>query len=227
MIKQRLKQLLQWREVPSKEWTMRAALTRAGSIHVASVIDVGASDGMWSRLAREIWPSARYLLIEAQPVHRAALEKGEFDYVLAAAGDGPGTTHFNAEDPFGGWAHQQATGLNDIVVPMTTIDIEVAQRGLVGPFLIKLDTHGFEREILDGAAATIRDASLLVIEAYNFELRPGSLRFHELCGLLESAGFRPVDLADPMHRPYDGSFWQVDMIFARSSEARFAHIAYQ
>jgi hypothetical protein len=28
-------------------------------------------------------------------------------------------------------------------------------------------------------------------------------------------GFRCLDLFDPLYRPHDGSFWQVDLAFAR------------
>jgi FkbM family methyltransferase len=199
----------------SRAWTMEAAIKRAGGTPVGSVIDVGASNGSWSRMARRTWPDARFLLIEAQPVHEAALRASGFDFVLAAAGDKPGQIHFDAADPWGGVASYGHTGKADITVPMTTIDAEVAQRTLPPPYLVKLDTHGFEREILAGAEHTLDGASLLVIEAYNFELKPGALRFHELVAFLEQRGFRCVDLADPMHRPKDGALWQLDLVFCR------------
>ena len=97
---------------------------------------------------------------------------------------------------------------------MTSIDAEVARRSLAGPFLIKLDTHGFEREILEGAAKTLEGTAAVIVEAYNFELRPGVMRFHELCAFMESRGFRTVDLADPMRRPRDDILWQMDLVFA-------------
>ena len=209
------------------EWRMQAALQRAASSHdIRGIVDVGASDGSWSIMARRYWPNATFLLIEAQAAHEDGLRASGMEYVLAAAGDKPGEIHFNAADLFGGVASYEATGAADITVPMTTVDIEVRRTGLPGPYLVKLDTHGFEREILLGAAETLRDSSLLFIESYNFELMAGALRFHELCGFLEERGFRCLDLADPMHRPKDGIFWQVDLIFARSDEPEYSDNAY-
>lgn len=49
-----------------------------------------------------------------------------------------------------------AAAPNPHVVPATTIDLEVAERGLQAPFVIKLDTHGFELPILNGARGTLR-----------------------------------------------------------------------
>jgi hypothetical protein len=109
---------------------------------------------------------------------------------------------------------------------MTTIDYEVQSRQLEGPYLVKLDTHGFEPEILDGASSTLQQTATLIVEAYNFELRPGVLRFYELCALLAGRGFRPIDLIDPMRRPKDGAFWQVDIVFARSDLPLFEDRTY-
>ena len=137
-----------------------------------------------------------------------------------------GTVHFLAEDAFGGAASEQPFSGADAVIPMTTVDTEVARLGLPAPFFLKLDTHGFERQILDGAAATLPEAGLLQIEAYNFELQSGALRFHELCELLDRRGFRTVDVGDPMRRPGDGVFWQCDLFFARSDRPEFSKTSF-
>ncbi len=110
---------------------------------------------------------------------------------------------------------------------MTTIDIEIARRDMAPPFLIKLDTHGFEVPILDGAAETLSKAELLVIEGYNFKLRPGCLRFHELCDYLEQRGFRCFDLVDVLRRPSDGALWQFDLFFVRANRPEFSSNSYR
>ncbi len=40
--------------------------------------------------------------------------------------------------------------------PAITIDDAVAHHGLVGPYLLKLDTHGFEVPIIEGAIRNAR-----------------------------------------------------------------------
>jgi hypothetical protein len=111
-------------------------------------------------------------------------------------------------------------------VPVTTIDAQVAQRQLKPPFLIKLDTHGFEVSILNGAQATLRQTNLLVIETYNFHLLPDSLRFHEMCSFMEARGFRPIDLVEPMHRERDQALWQFDLVFIRADRPEFQSSSY-
>jgi FkbM family methyltransferase len=213
--------------------SLRSALKRCRrrGLQVGTIVDVGASDGRWSLVAREYFPQAFCLLIEAQKGHEKSLEKvksrfSRFDYVIAAAGNRQGTIFFDAGDLFGGLASDTPVGKHCISVPMVTVDDEVLNKGLSPPFLLKLDTHGFELPILDGAKNTLALASLVVIETYNFKLTANSLRFYEMCAFMESKGFSCVDLVQPMHRPGDKAFWQMDLLFIPSGNAVFSSNSY-
>lgn len=211
-------------EISLGKWTGR---------DIRGVIDIGASDGRWTELAMRHFPSARYLLIEAQAgPHEEKLQalrarRSNVDYVIAAAGRRPGVLHFDASDPFGGLASDQPFEQNGIEVPAVTIDDVVAERDLPGPYLLKLDTHGFEVPIFAGAARTLEQTSLIVVEVYNFTLCEGALRFAAMCDYLEQRGFRPLDLFDVMHRPKDGVLWQFDLLLGRSDAAEFASNRYE
>jgi len=214
--------------------SMGAALKRCArrGLQVRTIIDVGASDGRWALVAIKSFPRASCLLVEAQEGHRKSLEKmkarlNDFDYIIAAAGDQQGSVFFDAADLFGGLASTIPVGNHCISVPMVTIDDEVARRNLHPPFLLKLDTHGFELPILEGARNTLAVASLVVIEAYNFKLTADSLKFHEMCSFMESNGFSCIDLAAPMHRPGDQAFWQMDLFFIPSNDLSFVSNSYQ
>lgn len=196
-----------------------------------TIIDVGASDGVWSLRAQRRFPESCFVLFEPLAERRAALARlarnRGFHVVTAAAGAAAGTIAF-AVDPGLDGSGVAAPNANNIRnVPVETIDEVIAQRGLKGPFLLKLDTHGFEIPILLGAAAVLRATDLLVIEAYNFNLTPDSLRFGELCAWLEGRGFRCCDMADPMRRPTDGVLWQMDLAFAPVTSACFRSNVYQ
>jgi FkbM family methyltransferase len=204
-------------------------MQRRKPLSVSTVIDVGASDGRWSRGMMQHYPAARYLLIEAQAaahgemLRRFQAEHASVVYELCAAGNRKGQIHFDASDPIGGQASTTPYTKNDIVVPLETVDGLVRKHGLRGPFLLKLDTHGFEVPIFEGARETLAQSAMLIVEAYNFTLCPGCLRFHELCGYLETLGFRCVDLFDVMVRPHDQAFWQMDMVFVPASDPVFAY----
>ncbi len=221
------------RKVSKEADSMAGAFERFGSrLRVASVIDVGASNGSWSQSVQPHFPDAAYLLIEAQggphgdALERLASKDSRVRYVIAAAGNKEGEVHFDAGDPLGGVASPDPTGPHDMVVPMTTVDVQVERLGLTPPYLVKLDTHGFEVPIFEGAEATLAQTELIVVEAYNFTLQPGSLRFHEMCGYLEERGFRCIDLVDVLRRPSDRALWQMDLFFVRADRPEFEQGAY-
>ena len=200
--------------------TMKGALERIAKrgLVVNTVIDVGASDGRWSRACLNIFSDASYLLVEAQEGHREALQKlrdevTNVDFTLAAAGKEKGTIYFDAGDLFGGLASETPIENNGIEVPVIAIDDEVERLHLKGPFVLKLDTHGFEVPILEGAKNLLKNASLVIIETYNFKLTSDSLRYWEMCDYMEKRGFLPVDNVDLMLRSKDNAFWQMDTFF--------------
>jgi FkbM family methyltransferase len=206
---------------------LHTVMRRRHSELIETVIDVGASDGRWSQTMMQYYPSARYLLIEAQrATHEPMLRQfqashGNVICEICAAGNRCGEINFDASDPFGGQASSSPYAENNVVVPMETIDGLVRKHNLNGPFLLKLDTHGFEVPIFEGAVDTLANCAMLIVEAYNFNLCPGCLRFYELCGYLEERGFRCVDLFDVMVRPKDQALWQMDMVFIPASASEF------
>lgn len=203
-------------------------------VFIATILDVGASDGRWSAAALKFWPGARCHLIEANPAHEAGLQtactRPNFSYTLAAAGETIGTARFKAsQDTDGGTL--AAGVLTDaeyyIEVSLTTVDREVEKNKLSGPFLIKLDTHGYEVPILKGAEKALEKTNLVVIETYLFDIAQESLKFHEICSLMEGLGFRAIDLAEPLWRPHDQALWQIDLFFIRRERPEFSYNRYR
>lgn len=214
--------------------TMEAALWRCVNrgLNINTVIDVGASNGQWSRLCQRFLPDSYYLLIEAQVDHKKDLDiiKNEninTDYVIAAAGRTEGKIYFDNSSLFGGLASEVPLANGYIEVPLTTIDIEVKKRSLQPPFLIKLDTHGFEVPILEGARSAIKSAELIIVETYNYRLTDDSLKFHQLCSYMENLGFASIELVDFVLRKYDNSFWQMDTFFIPLNREEFKYNSYK
>ena len=215
--------------------SMDAALKRAGARlpKVGTVIDVGAAAGKWTQRARPHFPDARFLLIEPLRERVPELEAlratdSRIDFVSAVAGATPGETTFNVTDDLDGSGVADAPESAGRTVAVTTIDAEITRRQLPGPYFIKLDTHGYEVPILNGAMGTLCHTSLLLIEAYNFQLTEGCLRFPQLCTWLEKPfGFRPCDIVEPIRRPDDLALWQMDIVFARVDAPMFSRKTYR
>jgi FkbM family methyltransferase len=199
-----------------------------------TIIDVGASDGQWSRALLAALPDERHLILfEPQQAHHEALEKFAKEFpsariVRAAAGAEPGDIAFDASSPWGGVAAKEPTDESAawIRVSMATIDREVKASGFPGPYLIKLDTHGFELPILTGAADVLGQTEVIVVECYNFLVSPTALRFPLFCEHMLGLGFSCIDLYDVSYRPCDNALWQFDLVFARSDSPLFALKSY-
>jgi FkbM family methyltransferase len=214
--------------------TMEGALARlrAREVPIRTVVDGGAAEGKWSRKAMRHFPGADYLLLEPLEERRAGLAAfcaahPNAAFTCAAIGDHEGTVSFNVSSDLDGSGIYGASHGNARAVPLVTVDAEIERRKLPAPFLLKLDTHGFEVPILAGARRTLEQTNALIIEVYNFKNSPDCLRFHELCAHVETLGFRCADLVDPMFRPGDQLLWQFDLLFLRKDAPFFAQTQYQ
>lgn len=202
-------------------------------IPIETVLDVGASNGSWSRTCMSAYPQATYVLYEPQSVHGPALEAFRRScgrpviIVRKAVGHEPGEALFNAFDHNFGAITRRELGVDTIEVEQTSLDASAAELHLRGPYLIKMDTHGFETNILRGAEGVLTQANALIIEAYNYRITGEAVLFWELCADVAERGFRPVDLVDVRHRPLDGSLFQMDLFFIRSSWAGFGNSSYR
>lgn len=210
--------------------SMAAALhrLRRRGVPVGGLLDVGASDGRWLRLARRAYPEAEALLVEANPVHaprlrRLAARDPRVRLALVAAAARPGRVYFDDSHAFIGLASETPLAPHYRPVPADTLDGLVARAGLAPPYLLKLDTHGFEMPILDGAAEVLTGCSAVIVEAYNLRALPHTPRFPEVIERLEGLGLQLVGLCEPHHRPRDGLLWQMDLVFQRPEGLLLEH----
>jgi hypothetical protein len=100
-------------------------------------------------------------------------------------------------------------------VPMITLDEECATRSLQGPYLVKVDTQGFELEVLRGASAVLEQTEVLILEVSFFRLFTSNPIFSEVVAFMADRGFEFYDLLGSSTRPLDGALAQADVVFAR------------
>lgn len=215
---------------------MQGGLERCKSIipQINTVIDLGAAQGRWSLSAIELWPNAEYLLFEPLEERKSELEAlllkySNFHFIPAAGGREKGEINFYiASDLDGsGIAHEApANNVSIRKVRVTSVDDEVRRHQLKGPYLVKLDTHGFEVPILEGCSGILQEVSVFVIECYGFQIVDNSLLFWEMCQYMDRLGFRLIDIVDVMHRPQDGAFWQCDAFFIKKDNPIFRYASY-
>lgn len=155
-----------------------AALAFLGPGAVA--IDIGANLGEWTvPLARAVGAGGQVLACEPAPLAAKALEATlganalrQAEVIRCAVGDHDGSAEFTvpvvtSAQADSGTARIGAAGPDHetLSVALRSLDSLIAERGLNRVDLIKIDVEGHERQVLDGAEATLgRFRPTLVIE---------------------------------------------------------------
>src|SRR5215469_9322617 len=147
-----LNQLNDQPQMTTRDHALRRLLGH--QISIATLIDVGASNGFWSKAFARYFPGRHHLLVDANAFHLEELKKvcrqnPKWQFALTAVGDTTGELYFDASDPLGGVLSATPWTKDYRPCPVTTIDHLVEKYPLPGPFMIKLDTHGVELPILE------------------------------------------------------------------------------
>jgi FkbM family methyltransferase len=147
---------------------------------VSRFMDVGANVGRWSLTLLRHAPSARGVLLEPSSASEEARRAvGRFPMVtvcMAAAGDREGVARFfESSCTSEGSTLVEGAQLSDSVersVPIVTVDAELARLGWGGVDVLKVDTEGFDLDVLRGAEVAIHSRSIRWIQfEYNVHWR--------------------------------------------------------
>ncbi len=101
-------------------------------------------------------------------------------------------------------------------VPITTLDSIV--NGLVrerNRLYLKIDVQGYERNVLLGAAETLKRVDVVEVEVSTIALYDGSILYAELISWLDRFGFHLISWEDVLVDPKNGFVLQADCIFSR------------
>lgn len=218
----------------ANRWQMPSLISRLGhsNLRFESIIDVGAASGSWTQIAHKEFPNAKILAIEPIQQNYQLLKSnthtmGNVSTCQAVVGRVDGTdVAFTITKDLDGSGVDLHGGVQ-YSLPTRSLDSLKDEHQLPPPYFLKLDTHGYEVPILEGASQTLKDCSAVLIEAYNFKISSHSIYFWELCEWMQRQGFRPADIADPSPRRLDQAFWQLDILFLPSNSRCFSSDQYQ
>jgi hypothetical protein len=103
-----------------------------------------------------------------------------------------------------------------VTVPIRRLDSVLPSQTLESDrFYMKIDTQGFEKEVLTGAVETLRRTDAVEVELSLIELYEGQALLPEVWQLLVSAGLRPAWLERGYRDTEDIWLLQVDGLFVR------------
>ena len=188
----------------------------------ATVIDVGVGYGtpeLW-----EAFPRARLLLVEPIADRFGGRVPERAELVEAAAGAAAGratiTIHRAPEmsSVLGTWTGDREGEPRE--VPVVRLDDAVRERGLPGPYVLKVDVEGAELSVLDGAPEVLAATEVVLLEVRFFELVPGAAQLHDVVPYMRERGFVAYDVFGGAIRLSDGALAVTNLAFVRE-DGRF------
>jgi FkbM family methyltransferase len=189
------------------------------------ILDVGASNGRWTREIVKTFPDATVFLFEPGTAYthemQATLDSHErlklFPIAIGER-DGPVTFHVHP-DPQGSttvdW--QEGNFATPITVPMRTIDSLIKEGAIAPPDLIKMDIQAGELAALKGAIATLPGVRALHLETWVMQGYGGRIPLlMDLMIFLQRLHFRLFDLGTEF-RTDAGALYSIDACFVNEA----------
>jgi FkbM family methyltransferase len=202
-----------------------AAMARRG-FSPRTIVDVGAFRGEWSRIARQIWPASRLVMIEPNVAHQTLLDNvartlgARFHCELLGAEDGR-TVHFNIMGSGSSIMNERSSISRKVEVRrLHTLDLLLDR--VESPGLLKIDAQGYELEILKGALRVLSAFEAILLEVAIIEINEGAPLLDEVVSFMKSCGFIAYDILEIHRRPLDGALNQVDIVFIRERSTLIA-----
>jgi len=203
-----------------------------GAYDVDVVLDVGANVGQYARQLRDIGYRGRIVSFEpVQAAYRrlseAARSDGAWTPINCALGDVDGRVEIHVA------GNSQSSSLFAMMPAHLTSEPasqyvgseEIEIRRLDSCFhdfcsgqdnvLLKIDTQGFEKRVLEGAETSLMAIRTIQLELSLVPLYEGEALFDEMYRLVQSKGFQLVSIETTFADKSSGQLLQFDGIFRR------------
>jgi len=181
------------------------------SFHIETLIDIGVAQGTPELYAA--FPDKKMLLIDPQPVPKANLKEYQakgynMETIQICLGASKGIGKLNLQGR--GSTLLKRTELTkrelseEKEVKIDTLDHLISELdGFSSPFGLKIDTEGYEMEVLKGAKETLTKSSFVMLEVSIKKRFLDSYKFSDIVNFMANQGFELFDFLnyEPMRSP--------------------------
>ena len=184
-----------------------------------TILDIGAFEGGWTKMAQKVWPDARLTLVEANPEKAGKLRddpmlnNASVIESLLGANDESEVTFYVMGPGSSVFEEHSNVERHSVMLKQRTLDS--VMHDLDAPEFIKIDVQGYELEVLKGGQRTLSGAQAVLIELSLIEINSGAPLLDEALGFMRAAGFVAYDILEIHRRPLDGAMNQIDVLFVR------------
>ncbi|MGX7953622.1 FkbM family methyltransferase [Tsuneonella sp. HG249] len=189
----------------------------------SGIVDVGAYEGNWTRLARRVFPHAPIRMVEPQESKRAVLEAtcaalNEVSYVNAVLGERAGESVKFYEMETGSSMMPENSNVPRIERSLITSTLDEIADDVPGPLFLKIDVQGAELRVLEGAAETLDRCEIVQLEVAMLPYNKGAPSFLKTIAYMDDRGFVPLDFSG-FTRPNGRDLVQVDILFTKRASS--------
>ncbi len=203
---------------------------------IATVIDIGANVGQYGlQLRRDLGFEGRIISFEPVPaayeqLARAAASDPKWAVYDMAVGSSDGVMDINVSENLVSSSFLEIGDLHQEVAPdsrycgthrATVTRLDGIFKDLVEPLLsplggilLKIDTQGFEKHVIEGASQVLARMSLVQMELSLVPLYEQEEPFLPMCERMAALGLGLVSLEPGFTDPLTGRLLQVDALFA-------------
>lgn len=179
------------------------------------IVDVGAYEGEWSRMVKQIWPSSDLILIEPNKEKQLKLKqvaqdlKATYFQDLIGAKTGDRVEFELLETGSSVYPEQSDIDRASEMREIQTLD-EITKGQSVD--FLKIDTQGYELEVLKGATQTIKNTKAILLELSFIDINMGAPLILDFLNYLNDRNFLMYDILEFHRRPSDRVLWQIDCL---------------
>lgn len=182
-----------------------------------SILDIGANTGQFYKNISQIYPNAKYLLIEGNSNCEADLKKLDVDYKILILSNEEKEVDFwidkNNQKSTGNSIYKENTKFfeNSESFKLKAVTLDSITEDSWD--LIKIDTQGSELDIIKGGLKTIKSSKGIILEVSLVEYNQGSPLQNDIYKSMSELGFEPVEIIEKIYHPETGQHIQNDVLF--------------
>lgn len=186
-------------------------------------LDIGAYEGYWTADFKKIFPGCAVTMIEGQFLKEPALIKvknayNDVNYKIALLGASETTVKFNIyETASSVLVEHFDTEAKTEQRSLSTLDNVLEKNDYYKPDFIKIDTQGYELEILKGGEKALADAEFVLLEVSLLDIYVNSPLVIDVLNFMKEHGFVLYDICTLMKRPLDKALFQSDFLFVKEN----------
>lgn len=215
---------------------LKRRLKIMNNYNIDTIFDIGANIGQYAKNMRELGYSKRIISFEPlndafEILKKAALKDNKWIVNNFALGNEDGKSVINIA----------GNSYSSSILNMLPLHIEgapksgyISQQDIVikkldsifnnfsntkDKVMLKIDTQGFEKNVIEGAAMSLNNVMIIQLEMSILPLYENEMLFIEMIEYLNNKGFHLFSLENGFSNPDSGQLLQVDGIFVKKTFA--------